>query len=142
MPQAPRKRTPLPGRGRNAGGDRFGSEPEKHQLLEDGLRRAERRQSRRPVQRGRTPPATSTDEEVAARPPLAAHPPEVRVGERPARSACPLHSRRIIPAFEVSGRNPTGFCHDGKIRKGTNPEEVHKEIYRVLGIPREVMKPV
>ncbi len=29
-----------------------------------------------------------------------------------------------------------------KIRKGTNPEEVHKEIYRVLGIPREVMKPV
>jgi transposase len=29
-----------------------------------------------------------------------------------------------------------------KIRKGTNPEEVHKEIYRVLGIPQEVMKPV
>jgi transposase len=29
-----------------------------------------------------------------------------------------------------------------KIRKGTNPEEVHQEIYRVLGIPQEVMKPV
>ncbi|MBI2325562.1 MAG: IS1634 family transposase [Chloroflexi bacterium] len=29
-----------------------------------------------------------------------------------------------------------------KIRKGSTPEPVHKEIYRTLGIPEEVMKPV
>lgn len=37
---------------------------------------------------------------------------------------------------------PTSNGETLKIRKGTNPEEVHKEIYRVLGIPQEVMKPV
>jgi transposase len=29
-----------------------------------------------------------------------------------------------------------------KIRKGTTPEEIHREIYRTLAIPEEVMKPV
>jgi hypothetical protein len=28
---------------------------------------------------------------------------------------CPLHSSRVMPAFEVSGRNPTGFYRDGGI---------------------------
>ena len=29
-----------------------------------------------------------------------------------------------------------------RIRKGTTPESAHKEIYRVLGIPETVIKPV
>ncbi len=37
---------------------------------------------------------------------------------------------------------PTSSGATLKIRKGSTPEPVHKEIYRALGIPEEVMKPV
>jgi len=37
---------------------------------------------------------------------------------------------------------PTSNGEVLKIRKGTTPEAVHQEIYRTLGIPAEVMKPV
>jgi len=37
---------------------------------------------------------------------------------------------------------PTTEGHLLKIRKGTTPEPQHRQIYRVLGIPEEVMTPI
>jgi hypothetical protein len=37
---------------------------------------------------------------------------------------------------------PTADGRVLKIRKGTTPETIHREIYSILKIPTEVMKPV